>query len=619
MTKLSDPLANSSQRDGVALDRHAATVDWDLLDSIRDAAGNGSQPRPLCRAEALGLVSRALNAPFVAWIERQPDGEFRCVQEFAASTAESDTLRSAAQFAASESHFSKRSVCHLLNEDQQIVVNPLSLSGVVEVFLATVADWPLEPALVCAVGRLVILDLFARLPADVQTPENAESRMSAAVLSLAVRLAAASDALSGAKLFTDLVCQHLQAERVAVGRVEQHAMKVRLTALSDVERPDTHSETAKLIEDCLAQSIAQARLVSWNADSQEQAASLGLWPRLAEEWKVSDLTALHLLDRENHLVGICLIAGNHPLTADDSCFISLAAQVAGPLLKVLERGTVKQWLSACRNKLPAWLTRSWMLVAATVICLPLAYPWHVHTPCAVLLEPQVHRLIAAPFEGIFEQNLVLPGDYVQAGQPLGRMDGREIRGRLAAIEADLARATKSRDSNLAGGKLAEAQIDKLQSERYLQERAALTRRLQQVEISSPISGIVVSDDLKRHEGAAVKIGQSLYEVAPLEKLVAEVAIPEEELELVASGSPVTVRLDAFPGRSWEGHVERIHPRAEPRENRQVFIAETTLTNDDRFELRPGMKGTAKAEGPQMPGVWLLARKPFNAFRRFMGW
>ena len=43
-------------------------------------------------------------------------------------------------------------------------------------------------------------------------------------------------------------------------------------------------------------------------------------------------------------------------------------------------------------------------------------------------------------------------------------------------------------------------------------------------------GIVVSGDLKRHEGAAVKIGQSLYEVAPLEKLVAEVAIPEEELE-----------------------------------------------------------------------------------------
>jgi RND family efflux transporter MFP subunit len=235
------------------------------------------------------------------------------------------------------------------------------------------------------------------------------------------------------------------------------------------------------------------------------------------------------------------------------------------------------------------------------------------------LEPQVHRIIAAPFEGIFEQSLVLPGDHVQAGQLLGRMDGREVRTRLAAIEADLARSSKSRDTNLAAGKIAEAQIDKLQSERYLHEKKVLARRLQQVEIKSPISGIVVSGDLKRHEGATVKIGQSMYEVAPLEKLIAEIAIPEEDLELVTTGAPVTLRLDAFPGHQWTGDVERIHPRAEPRDNRQVFIAETTINSEAHRELRPGMKGTAKITGPSTSGFWLLARKPFNTSRRFLGW
>jgi multidrug resistance efflux pump len=199
------------------------------------------------------------------------------------------------------------------------------------------------------------------------------------------------------------------------------------------------------------------------------------------------------------------------------------------------------------------------------------------------------------------------------------MDGREVRTRLAAIEADLARSTKSRDANLAAGKIAEAQIDKLQFERFIHENNVLIRRLKQVEITSPISGIVVSGDLKRHEGATVKVGQSLYEVAPLDKLIAEIAIPEEDLELVAAGAPISLRLDAFPGHYWEARIERIHPRAEPRDSRQVFIAETMLQSDEQRELRPGMKGAAKITGPRVSGFWLLGRKPFNTTRRFLGW
>jgi len=198
------------------------------------------------------------------------------------------------------------------------------------------------------------------------------------------------------------------------------------------------------------------------------------------------------------------------------------------------------------------------------------------------------------------------------------MDGRETRSRLAALEADLARSTKSRDSNLAAGKFAEAQIDRLQCDRFEHERVAAMRRLKQVDICSPISGIVVSGDLKRHEGATVKLGQSLYEVAPLDRLIAELAVPEEDLELVVPGARLSLRLDALSGRHWSGCVDRIHPRAEPRDNRQVFIAEVVLANDSG-ELRPGMKGMAKITGPRAPGLWLLVRKPFNYIRRFMGW
>jgi biotin carboxyl carrier protein len=615
----SEALLNSMNGSPTAV-RRGETINWGLLDEVLAAASHEDQAAPLRRIAALELIGRVLAADYVAWLDRDENGQWYCTQEGVAQAANVAELRAAALTAAAEITDDARSGCRPFNASRHIVINRLMLPGGSESLLTAVCDDSLEAGLVCAVLRLIGLDLLAGAEVEPQQSESTDSWMSAAVLGLSVRLAGSPDAAAGAKLMADLVCQHLRAERVAIARVETHNMKAKLTALSDVERPDRNTETARLIEECLTESIAQPRLVMWsNSTDNQQPAGLTSWPRLTELWKVSDLTALQLYDRDSHIVGTCLIAAKRPLNPDETCFLSLVGQVTGPLLKALERGTVKQWISACRSRLPAWATRWWSLGVAAIVCLPLVYPWPCKTSCAVLLEPQVHRLIAAPFEGVFDQNLVLPGDHVQAGQLLGRMDGREVRTRLAAIEADLARSSKSRDANLASGKIGEAQIDKLQSERYMHEKNVLTRRLKQVEITSPISGIVVSGDLKRHEGATVKVGQSLYEVAPLDKLIAEIAVPEEDLEVVTSGAPLTLRLDAFPGHFWEGHIERIHPRAEPRDNRQVFVAETMLQSDAHRELRPGMKGTAKITGPHMPGFWLIARKPFNTVRRFLGW
>ena len=83
-------------------------------------------------------------------------------------------------------------------------------------------------------------------------------------------------------------------------------------------------------------------------------------------------------------------------------------------------------------------------------------------------------------------------------------------------------------------------------ERLEHERTVYSRRLAQVEIRSPIEGIVVTGDLRRYESATVKVGQSLYEIAPLDRLVAEMAVPEEDLEQVADGALLSLWLDPVP-------------------------------------------------------------------------
>jgi len=110
----------------------------------------------------------------------------------------------------------------------------------------------------------------------------------------------------------------------------------------------------------------------------------------------------------------------------------------------------------------------------------------------------------------------------------------------------------------------------------------------------------------------------LFEVAPLDKMVSEIAIPESEISYVTVGMPVVVKLSAFPFETFEGSITRIHPKTEIVNDNSVFMAEVSLSSD-RVELRPGMKGSAKIRSHWSPLAWNLFHRPWEAVRCWMIW
>jgi multidrug resistance efflux pump len=256
--------------------------------------------------------------------------------------------------------------------------------------------------------------------------------------------------------------------------------------------------------------------------------------------------------------------------------------------------------------------------AATIAVGCLAIPLRYRIPCNCQIEPVTRRFVAAPHDGLFEKSLVKPGDVVRRDQVLGRLDGREVRWEMAGLAADEGRAAKSRDVSMAANKVAAAQIDALEMERLSHKRRLLEYRAVHLDIKSPIDGVIISGDLQRSEGIPVSIGQALYEIAPLGCMVAEIAIRDDDRSLVEPRQNVTIRLDAYPGKSWAGRLTRINPRAEERDDDNVFIGEVVLDSANG-ELRPGMKGRSVIDGPQYPLAWLLLRTPWNAVFRWMGW
>ena len=253
------------------------------------------------------------------------------------------------------------------------------------------------------------------------------------------------------------------------------------------------------------------------------------------------------------------------------------------------------------------------VLASAALAVPV--PYSVNCDCE--LQPVTRRFVAAPFEGTLERALVEVGDTVAEGEVLARMDGKEVRWELAGNAAEYERAAKERDAHLADQKFGEAQLAKLQMERLSLTTKLLDHRSVNLEVRSPIAGIVVSGELKRAEGVRLSMGQTLFEVAPLDRMIVEVEIPEAELANVPPNTVATIRLEAFPNRRLDGTLKRICPRAELRNKQQVFVGEIELPND-AAQLKPGMRGRVSLAAGQSTLGWRLFHRTWNKVRLWWG-
>ena len=114
------------------------------------------------------------------------------------------------------------------------------------------------------------------------------------------------------------------------------------------------------------------------------------------------------------------------------------------------------------------------------------------------------------------------------------------------------------------------------------------------------------------------MGQSLFEVAPLDAMVVEIAIPQDDIRFAKQTLSVNVQLDSHAGEIWQLTVDRVQPRAEIRDQQNIFVATALLKNQDGM-LRPGMEGRARILCPKRPVGWLLFHKPWDALRSWTGW
>ena len=413
--------------------------------------------------------------------------------------------------------------------------------------------------------------------------------------------------------------------------VEQVALTLngQLIAVSDVEQIDQFNESNKLIQAACNQTLRTGEPVAFlNSTEHVTPAQLALadYCRAHRIEACLNLPLSQSVGGTNQAtpetIGGLLIAGSAERLGNRSFveyLVQLTGLIGGHLAIVLRANRSIGEIAV--EKIQSLRKHRWRkvaLLAASIVAIALSMPVPYRIACDCEIQPVLRRFVAAPYDGILERGLVKNGEIVAKNQLLAQLDGRNLRIELAGLQAELGGAKKRRDAALAGGDIAQSQIARSETERLEAKVSLLEQRTLNLEVRSPIDGIIVSGDLEKVEGAPLEMGQTLFEVAPAEQMVAEIAIPETEIQYAKSNMLVKLKLNAFPFRTWSGKIASIHPSAEVVDSESVFVAQVIIDNSENL-LRPGMEGSAKVDSEWSPLGWNLFHRSWESVRYWTIW
>ena len=276
-------------------------------------------------------------------------------------------------------------------------------------------------------------------------------------------------------------------------------------------------------------------------------------------------------------------------------------------------GGVRKVLGAAVGPRHTWLKLAAVAAFAVVAVLVFARGDY-RAEASFVLETTRQRVVAAPFDGFLQSASARVGDAVVAARtPLAELDATELRLQLAAAKAERLTYQKQAAAAMRDEKTAEAQIANAQADKVAAQVRLLEHRIGKARIVAPISGVVIAGELERHVGAPVKTGDTLFQIAPLGALRAELAVPEDQIAEVRPGQTGELATASYPDVRVPFVVEHINPVAEVVGQQNVFKVRVRLLKTESW-MHPGMGGVAKVTIGRRRLVWLWTRKLVNWLR-----
>src|SRR6266699_1569137 len=220
---------------------------------------------------------------------------------------------------------------------------------------------------------------------------------------------------------------------------------------------------------------------------------------------------------------------------------------------------------------------------------------------------------------------VQTGDEVKKGQLLAKVDPRIPQNNLTQAQANLDVAKAQLDNATAQLKRSQAlyQTQSITQAGYdsaqlagATARAAVVNAqaslqtakdaMEDTHLGAPITGTVL--ELDAVLGTVISSptndvggGTVILKMANLDTVQVSALVDETDVGKVRAGMPVTITVDAFPNRTFDGSVLKIEPQAQVSQNVTMFPVEVNIPNPEHV-LKPGMNTEVELHIGQRQGV-----------------
>jgi putative peptide zinc metalloprotease protein len=259
-----------------------------------------------------------------------------------------------------------------------------------------------------------------------------------------------------------------------------------------------------------------------------------------------------------------------------------------------------------KDRVRVWLgSHQAFLTGSAVIVLLLLPVWHQSTSGSFVLEPAHRAVVRSVVPGLVEGVFVKEGTAVEAGQTLARLRNLPLQSVVAQARAQYV---------VAADRMTLAAMHYENYGTALQERQRLAAQSEQLklkaanlEITSPISGVVLSPHLQDRVGSYLTEGTELLEVADLATLHGRIYISEYDMYKVREGAPAKLQVEGVP-EIWQSRAASITPVSQASDPTlidpskfkglhppQFYLVELPVSNSDG-RLKPGMTGVARVYG-----------------------
>jgi RND family efflux transporter MFP subunit len=428
----------------------------------------------------------------------------------------------------------------------------------------------------------------------------------------------------------NLLAGFLQATRVSFGL--RNPKGVELEAISFSANFDKRTQAMQAITEAMLESAEQGTAIDFSpaliaaAQPDNETPLPGLITRAHQQLQQQQqLQSVHSLLVRNGdvIVGVLTVELDKQATLSDDhrSFLQQALHFAGAILALRQQVVASVWQGLKQRtgqRLERWfgegIWRGKIIAAALLIfVVALFVPVEYRISADATLQTTEKYLVVSPQDGYLGKIIARPGDTVKKGAALAQLNDEDLRLERRKLASQVQQYRQAYDTALANSNRVEAAIANAQMDQASIQLRLIDQQLERTQLIAPLDGIIVSDDISQTQGAPVKQGDVLFEIAAAQGFLVQLFVDERDIAAIHAGQEGQVKFSSLPGEVFALRVKMITPISEVRDGRNYFRVDAELTRELDL-LRPGMMGTGKLITGRRALGWIMFHDLWNWLR-----